>query len=166
MATKDVVLVFTRKTVNRILQDGGSKSWRLRPDKTLRCKYVVCTRNTKGSEGTEEHRAAFLVGKVKDVVPLPEYPGRFLIRFTEYAEVKEREVWPEKIRNPVHYDYQEKVRRIDFRTLKFKPMPGHTRSDRLDKSSHHTTLTLQEAKDMLAMTFGVSPEAIQITIHA
>src|SRR5437879_5253748 len=117
MANKAVV-VFTRKSVETILRDGGTRSWRLKPDHTRQYPFVVCTRN---ASDTDSHRSAFLVGKIKDVLEVPEKPGRFLIQISGYARVNIADAWAKGDRNPVKYSTLEDLN-IDPSTLKFKAM--------------------------------------------
>ena len=123
---QESIAVFTAKSVNHILTVGGSCSWALNPVHARQLPYVVCTRNARHPqvEGREEHGSAFLVGCVKDVVPSPEYPGRWLIEFSDYAEIYVTRVW-KSWRNPVRYTNFVDLG-IDPATLHFQPMPrGH-----------------------------------------
>lgn len=170
--SNETAVVFTSKSVERILKEGGTSSWRLDRNHARRCAFVVCTRNASSdwAEGPEDHRAAFLVGKVRDVVPSSEYQGRYLIEFAEYAQVNIPNVWKND-RNPVRYvDIRDLG--IDPEKLNWQPlaMPSKSRADgqtdRAGKSRNSTaSLTLEEAKRGLALTFGVSPEAVEITIR-
>src|SRR5687767_5287894 len=101
---RKVAVVFTAKSANRIVGEGGTSSWRLDRNHARNCEYVVCTRNAKAAwgDGTEPHHSAFMVGKVKDVVPAPDKPERFLIRFSSYALVNVPDAWKGD-RNPVRY---------------------------------------------------------------
>ena len=67
----NVAVVFTFKSIERLLREGGTSSWRLRRSNARACEFAVCTRNARDSrtEGPEPHQSAFMVGKVKDVVP-------------------------------------------------------------------------------------------------
>jgi len=163
------VFVFTGKSVERILQEGGTSSWRLDRNHARQCVYVVCTQNSQAegewADGKEEHGFAFLIGKVKDVVPSPFMEGRYLIRFHEYARVNVPDAWKGD-RNPVKYEPIEKLG-IDLSTLKWEPMPEPTTPPAPPVLSDADTspLTMTEAKKGLALTFGVSPEAIEIIIR-
>jgi hypothetical protein len=167
---EDTAVVFTLKSVERILREGGSSSWRLDPSHARRCTYVVCTRNSKAKivEGPEEHQSAFLVGKVMDVVPAPWRMERYLILFSEYALLNTPKVW-QGDRNPVRYASIGALG-IDPSALDWKPMP-ESKPSRLPEESIAASasvgaLTLIEAKKGLALTFGVSQDAIEITIRA
>lgn len=168
----EAAVVFTAKSVERILREGGTSSWRLDRNHARKCVYAVCTRNAKAGwvEGPEEHHAAFLVGKVRDVVPSPDHEGRYLIEFTEYARVKIPNVWKGD-RNPVKYMAIEDLG-IDTSKLKWEPMSAREQVTAAsvirepNKSSGAVgALTMAEAKKCLALTFRVPPEAIEITIR-
>jgi hypothetical protein len=131
MSNNPALVVFTAKSIERILREGGSASWRLSRDNARRCAYVVCTRNAgaKWGDGHEDPYAAFLVGKVSDVVPCEPTPEnnespshRFLMVFSEYARINVRNAWPEGYQNPIHYGSLEELA-IDPATLKWEKMP-------------------------------------------
>lgn len=165
------IVVFTAKTVETILAEGGTSAWRLQPDHAKARTYAVLTRNkfAKWSKGPEPHRAAFLVGKISDVVQAPNRdPGRYLIEFSEYAVIDLLDVWAKGDRNPVKYVDIEDLK-IDPTKLKWKAMP---KANAAKVSTPETplapdgTLTIAEAKRRLATTFGVSTDAVEITIRA
>lgn len=169
--TDEVVVVFTAKSVERILAEGGTSSWRLDRNHARQCDYAVCTRNAHADwvEGNEPHHTAFMVGKVKDVVPSGDN-GRHLMQFSEYAIVNVPDAWNGG-RNPVSYSSMADLG-IDPSQLDWQPMPeGPSGSERLPTAplgpsdSTSRGLTMAEAKAGLALTFGVRPEAIEITIR-
>lgn len=173
----EAVVVFTAKCVERIVREGGSSAWRLHPGRARRCAYVVCTRNAhaKWVEGNEDHRSAFLVGKVKDVIPSEATPeneeaeeNRFLLEFSEFARVTIPDIWQQD-RNPVRYSTLEDLG-INPSDLHWEPMPNSAPSasaGAIDRpySAAARPLSLAEAKRGLALTFGVSPESVEITIR-
>jgi hypothetical protein len=168
MSNKTAVF-FTAKSIERILREGGTSSWRLDRNHAFQCAFAVCTRNAHADwvEGQEAHRAAFLLGRVKDVVVSPDYEDRYLIQFTEYALVNIPDVWKGD-RNPVKYSTLEELG-IDPTKQKWEPMPklvdfpGNAKSAL--KMTEVGALTMAEAKKGLSLTFGVAPEAIEITIR-
>src|SRR5262249_10494935 len=99
---RTVAVVFTFKSVDRLLREGGTSPWRLDRNHARGCEFTVCTRNGRNpkSEGTEAHQSAFLIGRVKDVVAAADRKGRFLIQFSDYATVNVADVWKGD-RNPV-----------------------------------------------------------------
>jgi hypothetical protein len=165
------IVVFTGKCIERILGEGGSSSWRLDRNNARQCDYVVCTQNGHAdgpwADGTEEHRTAFVIGKVKDVVPSALMPGRYLIQFREFARVCIPNVWNGD-RNPVKYTTMSDIG-IDPMSLDWECMPeaSSTPDPPLDVTPYVAgePLTIAEAKQGLALTFGVSPEAVEITIR-
>src|SRR5437899_3285892 len=97
-----VAVVFTAKSVDRILNEGGTSSWRLDRNHARSCTYAVCTRNAQADwvEGKEAHHSAFIIGKIRDVVPCPPTPennespkNRYLIQFSEFSRVNIPNVW-------------------------------------------------------------------------
>ena len=169
------VVVFTFKSAERILSDGGTSSWRLNRNHARKCAFAVCTRNAnglddRGPEGPEPHQAAFLIGKVAGVVASRENSLRYLIQFSEYALVNIQETWKGD-RNPVRYGPLEEFG-IDVSTLEWKPMPSQAQPrDATPEGDHRLVdtsirpLSMDMAKKGLALTFGVRPEAIEITIR-
>lgn len=165
MSDSKVVVIFTAKSVARILKEGGTSSWRLDRNNARQCEYAILTRNANADwvEGPEEHHAAFLVGKIKDVVPSPFTKGRFLIQFSEYAPVSVLEVWKGD-RNPVKYADSLEEFGIDPDSLTWQAMPEP--DDVADEEeAEDEGLTIAKAKKGLALAFGVSPEAVEITIR-
>jgi hypothetical protein len=168
----DTVVVFTAKGAEGLIAEGGTSSWRLDRNHARQCSYAVCTRNAHAdwTEGNEPHGTAFLIGKVKDVVTCPRHPDRFLIQFSEYARLNVPEMWNGG-RNPASYRSLEDLG-IDPTALRWEPMPLTAENVAVSAplpnapSDAVRPLTLAEAKSGLAQTFGVSPEAIEITIRA
>lgn len=178
----EIAVVFTAKSTERILAEGGTSAWRLDRNHARRCEFAVCTRNAHAkwdqgdwAQGTEAHHTAFLVGKINDVVPCEPTPeneeapdNRFLIRFSEFARVNISDVWTGD-RNPVKYRSAEDLN-IDFSTLKWEsmPEPASLPAPAVEARAPKNTvgaLTMAEAKKGLAVTFNVPPESIEITIR-
>src|SRR5271157_5252193 len=94
------IVTFTAKPFTWILHEGGSGDWRLDMRRARQTEYLVCTQNhrngkadpTFGAPGTP-HRAAFLIGRIADVVPSPREPGRWLIKISEYMECNIPNIW-------------------------------------------------------------------------
>lgn len=169
--SEPAVVVFTAKTAETILAEGGTSAWRLHPDHAEARTFAVCTRNkfAKWSKGPEPHRSAFLVGKIRDVVQAPNRDkGRYLIRLSEYAIVDIPDIWEKGDRNPIKYVDIESLG-IDPAKLKWKPMPEMGDAPVATPEPPHipdSPLTIAEAKKRLAATFGVSTDAVEITIRA
>lgn len=155
---QNVISVLTYKSIKTILQTGGTQSWVLDKPRAKACKYVVICRNarTRDAEGPEAHGSAFMVGKIKDVVPSTDNDGRWLILISEYALCDVPDQW--EGRNPVAYwttdDYDEE---IDFDALKFTPVPS--------PANGGDGISSDEAKVLLARRYNVSESSIEIVIR-
>lgn len=175
----DVTIVFTAKSIERILKEGGTSSWRLDRNHARQRAYVICTRNAHAHwvEGPEAHRSAFLVGMVSDVVPCLPTPengespqNRYLIKFSKFARVNIPDVWVKGDRNPVKYMSIEDFG-IDPAKLAWEPMPEASDAgesvEEIAPVAQPTgmPLTIAEAKRGLALTFNVTPAAVEITIR-
>lgn len=162
------IVVFTAKSVEHMLKDGGTQSWVLDKSNAKHREYVVCCRSGLDEvEGPEPKGSAFLVGRVSDVVPSPEHPGRWLVRMSEFARVNLPDVW-KGWRNPVKYiDLAELG--IDPEDLTFEPMPepsaGAAPAAARTGGAGVGPLTIAQAKRGLSLTFGVPEEAVEITIR-
>ena len=178
MHQEQAVVLFTAKSVETLLKEGGTSAWRLDRNHARRCKYAVCTRNAYADwvQDTEDHHSAFLVGKIRDVIPCPPSPeneragdDRYIILFSEFAKVNIPNVWKGD-RNPVKYGSVDELG-IDFSALKWEPMPeeGKTREaspgSRPAQRADVGPLTMAEAKKGLSLTFSVPPDSIEITIR-
>jgi hypothetical protein len=168
----EAVIVFTAKSIDRILREGGTSSWRLDRKNARRCEYAICTRNTHAIwvEGTEEHQSAFLIGRVRDVIPCEPTPenheapkNRFMIQFSEFALVNIPKVWQKGDRNPVKYGSLEDFG-INPLALQWERMPNPIEMAPALRPPM-PPLTIDQAKIGLSLMFGVEPEAIRITIN-
>ena len=181
MKEEEAVVVFTARSPDRIVREGGSQAWVLNAARAKRCTWLVCTqnlhnRNHEFSDATESHGTAFLVGKVSGVRETNEESEdgkkRYLVTISEYAFIDIPDFWGHD-RNPVRYlsraDLENKGIRFD--KLNFKPVekiPTLTMPlpmTQLVASNGVKPLTITEARQGLAMTFGVKPEAVEITIR-
>lgn len=164
--TDNVLQVFTYKSIETMLEVGGTQSWALDRNRAKGCKYVVMCRNAyhPDVEGPEAHHSAFMVGKIADVVPATEEPGRWLVLFDEYSVINVGDQW--EGRNPVRfYTTDQYEGDIDFDTLKWVPMPERSATPPKVTLKSKSALTIAEAKAGLAETFGVDPAAIEIMIR-
>lgn len=159
--TDNVLSVLTYKSRETMFSVGGSQSWVLDRDRALRCKYMVLCRNGRDARAEDDipHGTAFMVGRIKEVVPSTNHDGRWLVLFSSYAECSAEGQW--QGRNPVAYWTTDQYPDIDFAALDFKSMPPVGGQGPQAASG----LTLQEAKEGLAKTFGVPTSAIEITVR-
>lgn len=181
MTEEEAVVVFTARSPERIVREGGSQAWVLNAARAKQCTWLVCTQNRHNrdhefSDATEAHGSAFLVGKVSGVVKSAEESDdgkqRWLVTISEYALIEVADFW-EHDRNPVRYLARAELERkgIKFNKLDFKPMPQgapaapQAVAPRQAAPGGVKPLTIAEARQGLAATFGVKPEAVEITIR-
>ena len=125
---------------------------------------VVCVRNAKSADvgAHEPHGSAFLIGEIRDIRETEvDSRGncRSLISFSKHALVDMPNIW-QNWRNPVRYTTMEDLG-IDPSELSM-----HSYRVRLLKpATAVAALTIAQAKEGLAATFGVDPEAIEIIIR-
>jgi hypothetical protein len=115
------IVVFTARSLDEILRDGGSRDWRLDSDRASGCHYLVCTQNRRNTDfgaPTAPHGAAFLIGRISGVVTSPDDPARWLIKISEYTECIIPNTWGKSghLRYPVWYTTLEDLG-IDMTTL-------------------------------------------------
>ena len=171
--SENTVAVFTGKSFDAIVRDGGSSAWKLDAARARQCEYLVCTQNKLNPEsyadGTAPHRSAFLVGRISQVVPAtaPEDTGRWMIQFSEYARTDQASVWTGD-RNPVRYTTLDELG-IDVDSLQFeKSQVVDSPTDAAQPGAAGglgAGLTIREAKAGLAQTYGVGVDAIEIVIR-
>ena len=120
-------------------------------------------------EDAAPKRAAFLVGVIKRLVPGAKNlrgQQRYFIEIGEFARISKEEVWKDW-RNPVRYEVLKNLG-IDARSLKLEPISGASANKARGKQVPDTAprrLTIAEAKEALAATFGVRPEDVEINIR-
>lgn len=186
MSSSDqAAVVFTFKGIERICADGGTQSWRMHHSHFGTFEYVICARNRRREdvEGPEGHGSAFLIGKVRDIVPSTERndPGkpRFLIRMTEAAIIRDRRGFWQWGRWPTHYDSLEALG-IDPADYDFKPLPDLLAEVRQTAGGLRPAAasppvpisgrgswkeSIDQAKASLAAELGVEVETIEIAVR-
>jgi hypothetical protein len=186
MTTKAAV-VFTYKSFEHILRDGGTQSWRMHSSHIGSFGYVVCARNRRHNpvEGPEEHGSAFLLGKVKDVVPTTDPEAiadakktgkkRYLIRMNEAAIINIPKFW-QWGRWPTHYDDLQALK-IDPADYEFKPLADMLAEMLIATEVSKPVRTpvsppvrglreyIEAAKVSLGAQLGIDASAIEITVR-
>jgi hypothetical protein len=174
MVEKDTIVVFTARSPGRIIDEGGSQAWVLNPVRAKLCKWLVCTQNRHNpdhefSDATEPHGSAFLVGKISGIRRSSEEGSkdRWIIEISDAARISVPDVW-KHWRNPVRYVSLTELG-IGVGDLEFEPLTGEkeapARQGQAVSPWPPATLTIAEAKKALAATFGVKPDAVEITIR-
>jgi hypothetical protein len=173
---EDTIVVFTARSPERIVREGGSQAWVLNAARAKGCTWLVCTQNRHNadhefSDATEPHGAGFLLGKIS-AIRKSQAPGdedRWLIAISEFARIDMPDLWDHG-RNPVRYMSLAQLG-IDPKEAKFEPMPqgviAQPPAGAVTASGAQpvATLTIAEAKRALAAAFGVKPDAVEITIR-
>jgi hypothetical protein len=95
--SKNAVMVFTGRSPEQILEEGGTQAWALSPRRARMCDHVVCVQNRHTLERfnpTQAHNMAFMLGKITEVALSDEQPetsedkpDRHIIKFREFARV-------------------------------------------------------------------------------
>ena len=171
---KDAIVVFTDESAEHIIEDGGSGEWLLDPVRAKQCTWLVCTQNRHtpyhaSSAAEAPHKSGFLVGRISGLrqASTDSSSNRWLIEISEYAPINYPDLW-DGGRNPRRYTSLEDLG-ISVDGLEFQPIPLRDAAPRQHgqrlPDSPPTMLTILEAKKALAATFGVNPEAIEITIR-
>lgn len=163
-AMKDVVMVFTSKSLATMQKEGGSGNWAANKDRLMHAKWIVATRNEKSSwaEGGEEHGSAFMIGRISGIkaAPSPEQT-RFVVSFDRYASLSIANAWTGS-RNPVTYTDLTTLG-IDPESLQWKesiPSVSVETGSNLSEPS----LVIDRARSMIAQAFSISPDAVKITV--
>lgn len=173
--SEDTIVVFTARSPERIVREGGSQAWVLNPVRAKQCTWLVCTQNRHNpdhefSDATEPHGTGFLLGRIS-AVRKSEDDGdgdRWIIAISEFARINLPNAWDHG-RNPVRYASLAQLK-INLDEVTFQPMPQGEESPLpgerpAQESTPGAVLTIAEAKRQLAETFGVKPEAVEITIR-
>jgi hypothetical protein len=170
-------MVFTGRGISQILEDGGSQAWALNAVRARKCEYLICVQNHPGEPWAKPEASqgtAFLIGRVSGVEPAGDEHGanRWIINISEYAEIKDRPNMWDGSRNPVRYTTMEDLG-LDPTKFAFKPVaknPATSESGPMigtegGRPAGATALSIEQAKRGLAAYFGVSIDAIEITIR-
>jgi hypothetical protein len=173
-AAEDTLAVFTARSPERIVREGGSQAWVLNPARAKQCTWLVCTQNRHNpdhefSDATEPHGTAFLLGRISAVRKSEEDGDgdRWIITISEFARINVPDAWDHG-RNPVRYTSLAELG-ISLEGLALQPMPEGDEPPTGERLAQMVTpgavLTIAEAKRQLAAAFGVKPEAVEITIR-
>ncbi|WP_312609108.1 hypothetical protein [Agrobacterium pusense] len=165
------VAVFTARSPDRIIRDGGSQAWVLDAKRVRKVPYLVCIQNLHNddrdfSDATEPHGSVFLVGKISDVVPSGDGEGeRWLIKISEFSRINNPDnVWL-AWRNPVKYGSLEDFN-VDVNSLTFERLPKLPQEQpQLGPADAVAPLSIAAAKRGLSAFYGVAEEAIEIVIR-
>jgi hypothetical protein len=161
---KDVVMVFTSKSLETMQNEGGCGNWAANRDRIIHAKWVVATRNHKSgwTQGEEQHGSAFLIGHVTMIksAPPPE-ENRFVLVFDRYAELDIPNAWTNN-RNPIAYTSLDTLG-IDPDKLEWKKFVVASNAPAITTGST-PGIVIDQARAMIANALSISPDAVKITI--
>lgn len=165
-----LVMVFTGKDLPMIQSEGGSGHWIARTNRIEDAEYVVCVRNRRETWAAKdcEHGTAFLVGRISGTFP-SSHNNRIVIAISEYAEIQVPNAWSSCTggqRYPVAYldaDIVAEKLNIKFESLDWKLLDVEEPAPEEDQT---IPLTILQAKQGLAKTFGIETTAIEIIIRS
>lgn len=170
----NVVMVFTSKPLETMIQEGGSGYWSANRKRLEKCEYLIATKSNTLREHFPSNKdikqgSAFLVGKVTNITDSPA-GDRLVIQLSEYAEINQPNVWTGN-RNPVAYTTTKALTEthgLDFSSLEWQefPVSADVLTTNHEAVSEVKGLTIEEAKTGLAKTLGISADCIEITIKA
>ena len=175
MSSTPCLVVLTARGPARLLAEGGTQAWRLKPENVRRVSYCVCVQNRHNGHwggADQEHHHGFMVGRISEVVPSPEgRPERYLVKFAEYARIDYPNAWP-GLRNPIRYATLEEFGISDPDTLNWHRMPEITAGGTTaaapsqdEEKDGFGPLTIAEAKAGLALGLGIPESSIEISIR-
>ena len=130
--TSDTLVLLIGESVSTIVEEGGTSAWHISPANAAKCEYVVCTRNARATWGDkrEAHGTAFLIGRIKEIVPSRAALGnpqilkdRFSIVISQYCELHQENVWRSGGKNPVRYSSLSEIH-IDPSTCHWNDLPN------------------------------------------
>lgn len=164
---EDAVMVRTRDSRDDIVAANGSAAWALNPQRARSASYLVCFR--ADPDTPERDGELFLVGRIRDVTVRPEPTERWVIEISDFADVTGPTQKWKKGQNPIRYGSAADVLGHDPEELSFRPVPAksleYSYSRRVGEPAR-TGITIQEAKQRLAIQLGVRAEDIEIHIRA
>ena len=185
-----ILLIFTSKQHDDIIELGGSGWWKVDPVKARKASHVVLVHNAhdrRRSGDPVRHGQSFMIATILDVVQ--DEDGRWLVQFDEFATTDAGVEWP-GYRNPITYvdsdeilgrltfGEWEKMSPVSFDTAKSIRRRDHASVSRMEarqaaSSTNYPAaigaMTFGEIIDhhrtLLADGLGVDPGAVRISIE-
>lgn len=162
------VIVYTGRDLRRMRDEGGCGHWTASAIRVEAAEYIVCVRNRREQWASMdyEHGTAFLVGKISRTKP-SLHAARIIIGFEQFAIIHITHAWQllaEGQRFPVAYletDELFKRLKIDPKQLKWEPLSPQSTTPEIKTFQE----AIKQAKQNIADIFGVTPEAVEITIR-
>ena len=177
IGNSNAIVILSTETEETIKQNAGTQSWKLDKKHVEHCSHVLICRkrnDPQWSRGTGTNGTAFMIGRITGLSRSKDkdYPDRWKIEFREFSTIDIPNLW-DGGRNPVRYTTLQKLG-INPDAFEFSELPkpkeiygywGSGQFDVANQTPEANRLTIEEAKEGLAATFGVEPEAIEIIIR-
>ena len=164
----DSIIVFTKHRPESVIAANGSGSWRINVEKWDGAIDWLILTNKVGSS-----RQITLVGRVAGFEPDTggKNPGRYAVKIDAYALMDDPGLtFASTSTNPVQFRKGADVLGLDPNSLELSPV-GEQKVRQSYEARESTTisakpLSIAEAKKRLAVSFGISPDQVEITIRA
>ena len=163
----DTILVHTSRSIERMLDEGGSQAWSLKLTRARQMRYVVCAWFPGGpyAEVADRHVAGegMMVAEIERISPSAEehsVRNRYIIRFKRWARLSHGVMWSDE-RNPVKYTSLAALG-IDPTALDWQNVDPKYE---IDPNSNIVPMDMAHAKFALAMFYKVRSENVEITIR-
>lgn len=153
-----IIATFTCNSAQEIIEHGGDYDWVLDPRRAKSCKFLLCV-----SSQQSNHRTGFLLGKISGVEVSKEAHDekiRYRINVSEVAKINIPNI-NFKFLNPVKYCSLQNFS-IDLSTLHFEKVD---KPQKPPIDVQPISLSIAEAKESLALHYGVEKENIEILIR-
>jgi len=166
--------LLTRNSANAMIEARNSAAWYAKEATVRSADFFVCVR-----PGT---RDPFFIAKITSVEPVPDSgANRWALMFSEYAQIDSSVIdirskgEPERSQNPVFKFDLDSALKMPIDQLEWKTAGDRTRLWSFSEegsswkvanaSSPSKSLTILEAKRLLALSHGVRPDQIEIIIR-
>lgn len=168
--SRDSIVIYSRDQPKSVIKANGSGSWRINVEKWAGVIDWLILTNKIGNS-----RRVTLVGKVVGFEPDTggKNPGRYSVKIGAYALMDDPSLtFSSDSTNPVQFRNAAEVLGSDPRALKMIPTPEQTLRQSYESPVGATMrtlakpLTIAQAKEGLAVSFGVSIDQVEITIRA
>lgn len=185
-----VLLIFTSKQRDDIIEIGGTGWWKVDPVKARKATHVVLFHNAhdrRRSGDPDRHGQSFMIATIRDVAP--DEDGRWLIQFDEFADTDAGVAWP-GFRNPVTYADSDELlgqlnigewqkmapvdvkvakearRRDDASVSRMEARAAVVANDKAPVGTMTFGQIIDHHRVQLASDLGVDPGAVRISIEA
>ena len=185
-----VLLIFTSKQRDDIIEIGGTGWWKVDPVKARKATHVILVHNAhdrRRSGDPARHGQSFMVATIRGVAQ--DEDGRWLVQFDEFADTDAGIEWP-GFRNPVTYGDSDELlgqlkigewqkmapvdvkiaiearRRDDASVSRMEARAPVVASDKAPAGTMTFGQIIDHHRTLLARDLGVDPGSVRISIEA